>query len=306
MRKSISSVLAGSGLVISIASTASAHIELIEPLARYEIEGFDTGIKSCPCGVGSSNRTCNVAVDSSDPNRSERVTRYEAGSTITLRFNEYVNHVGRYRVAFDPDGADIVDFNANILTDIPDPANANDVEYQIEVTLPDMTCDNCTLQLVQAMNNNMVDPVLDPSTTSSYYTCVDIELVAPGTLGDTPAPETPAPEMPGGEGEQDGSQAAGETETPLIPANPTSDTPAAMGPASPTTAPGGMMAMNDMMGTTAVPSTGTPNPGDTAMSSSSDGGCNLAAGAGGGAISLAAFGVLAALGLRRRSREARR
>lgn len=182
---------AGSCLAaLVLSSTAQAHIRLLEPTPRYDIVGFDTGIKSCPCGLGSSNRTCNVAVDASDPDRGTRVSRFEAGSTITLRFDEYVDHSGTYRVAFDPDGADIADFNANILVPmVPDPSggmgNVNEGSiWEIEVELPDMTCSNCTLQLVQAMNNNTTTPVPDPSSVSSYYTCVDIELVAPGTLGD--------------------------------------------------------------------------------------------------------------------------
>ena len=108
--------LAGFGLaLLAFSPTANAHIRLLEPLARYEITGTDTGIKSCPCGLGGSNRTCNVQADGSDPDRSTRVTRAEAGSTITLRFEEYIGHSGSYRVAFDDDGADVADFNSNIL-----------------------------------------------------------------------------------------------------------------------------------------------------------------------------------------------
>jgi hypothetical protein len=325
MRKFLYSVLAGSGLALSVAPRAHAHIELIEPLARYAIQGSDTGIKSCPCGLGGSNRVCNVAQDGSDPDRSsDRVVRYEAGSTITLRFNEFINHSGRFRVAFDPDGADVADFNANILNDIPDPNNANDTEWEIEVTLPSETCDNCTLQLVQAMDGNMVDPVLDPSNISSYYSCVDIELVAPGTLGtDTPAPpDAPTtPEMPGGEqpagddGAEGASDQAGNSmDTPLIPtAPPTSDSAATTGsPAPATPATGGMVAMNDMLGgaqTPSLPGMGSSAPSSldgTANSSSSGGGCSLGSsgtGASSSAFGLAAFGLTLALGLRQRSRK---
>jgi hypothetical protein len=156
------------------------------------------------------------------------------------------------------------------------------------------------------MNNNTTDPVLDPSITSSYYTCVDIELVPPGTLGNTGTPD-PADEPASGEGEQGGSsQAAGESETPLIPtAPPSSDTPAMTGAGSPTPAPGDMMAMNDMMGAgTQAPSTGTAAP-SASTSDSSSGGCNLATGGARGTHGLAAFAMFAALGLRRRSRVAR-
>src|SRR5690348_2916641 len=100
-------VLAG-GLLT--ANGAVAHIELSEPIARYEVQG-ETGIKGCPCGMatggGGSNRTCKVAMDGSDANRNEeRAFTAAAGSTVVLKFKETVGHTGKYRVAFDPEGAD--------------------------------------------------------------------------------------------------------------------------------------------------------------------------------------------------------
>ncbi len=178
--------------LLAFAAPASAHIELLEPTPRYAVQGTETGIKSCPCGSGGSNRTCNVTVDGSDPDRSDQVSRFEAGSTITLRFEEFVDHVGSFRVAFDPDGADFMDFNGNILVPlVADPAAANGTIWEIDVPLPNMICSNCTLQLIQAMNGDMVNPVVDPANVSSYYACVDLELVAPGTLGEGGAPGTP-------------------------------------------------------------------------------------------------------------------
>lgn len=171
------------------ASPAGAHIRLLKPEARYEITGFETGIKSCPCGMGPNTETCNVAQDGSDPNRaSNRVTVLQAGSTITVRFEELVDHAGRFRIAFDPDGADVEDFNANVLLDVPDPADVTsntDEEdiWEVQVELPEMTCDNCTLQLVQVMNNDTANPVADPSNQSTYYACADIELVGSGDGG---------------------------------------------------------------------------------------------------------------------------
>lgn len=177
--------LAGAGLaLIGFAQSASAHIQLMDPPPRYELQGQETGIKSCPCGLGSSNRTCNLATDASDPDRSTRVLKAEAGSQITLRFVEFVDHSGTFRVAFDPDGADVADFNSNILVPmVADPPNTTGKMWEIPVTLPNMTCDNCTLQLIQAMNGDMTTPVKDPTNVSSYYACVDLQLVAPGTTG---------------------------------------------------------------------------------------------------------------------------
>ena len=307
MRKYISPIVTSLALSC-LASTARAHIELRDPPARYEITNFDTGIKSCPCGLGSSNRTCNLAVDSSDPDRSTRVSRFEAGSTITLVFDEFVDHAGRFRVAFDPDGADMADFNANVLEDVPDPAGTGGQTWEIQVTLPNMTCENCPLQLVQAMEVDVDTPIADPAPISSYYSCVDLQLVAPGTLGtpeEAPAEEPPGEAQPGEEppsdqqgaeeqaanepepsgetpgteaseptppqsgGAQSGGSAAGdEASTPLIPAG--SGTPMDTG-SSGGVVPSGQVAMNDAPSATpgSIGSTLPPPPSVPGASSDS-------------------------------------
>ncbi len=190
-QKSLLATLVVGAAVASVLSPsrAEAHIELMEPEARYALAADrSTGIKSCPCGMGGSNRTCNVGADGSDPNRSDHPVEAPAGSKLILRFDEFIGHSGRYRVAFDPDGADVADFNDHILLDEPDPAgntgNAGDGSiWEFEVQLPDTPCDNCTLQLVQAMHGDTVNEVLDPSPLSSYYTCIDLTLTAPADEG---------------------------------------------------------------------------------------------------------------------------
>jgi hypothetical protein len=177
---------------------ASAHIHLLDPIPRYpnEVSGEN---KSCPCGVGESNRTCNVETDRSDPDRSvDRVTTLTAGSEITVRFDEYVGHSGRFRVAFDESGADLADFNAHPLADIPDPSGKTGNTgqgsiWEMQVTVPNTPCTDCTLQLIQMMDGDMSAPVADPVGRSSYYQCADIEVVAAapdaGPGGGSPAPD---------------------------------------------------------------------------------------------------------------------
>jgi hypothetical protein len=164
---------------VLFALSASAHIELLEPPPRYTLPAN----KSCPCGDGDSNRRCMVtAEESTDPNRSATVTTFEAGQTITIVAEEYIDHAGRMRVAFDPDGADLADFNANILEDVPDPAGTDGMRWEIPVRLPTEPCDNCTLQIIQAMHGDTENAVLDPAPLSTYYTCADIRIVPVGTL----------------------------------------------------------------------------------------------------------------------------
>jgi hypothetical protein len=174
------------GLVLAAplcSGAARAHIHLLEPIPRYpdQVAGEN---KACPCGVGRSNRICQVEGDYSDPDRSvDRVTTFEAGSTITVRWDEYYPHGGRYRIAFDEDGADLFDFNEHPLVDVPDPRGrvGNTGEgsiWELDVTLPDTLCENCTLQLIQVMDGEMEEPVDNPVGRSTYYQCADIRIVA--------------------------------------------------------------------------------------------------------------------------------
>jgi MYXO-CTERM domain-containing protein len=178
---SLLSSTAGAALAL-VSSSAAAHIELIEPTPRYSLPAN----KSCPCGDGDSNRRCqDTAEESTDPNRSENVATFEAGSVITVRANEYVDHAGRMRVAFDPDGADLADFNEHVLVDEPDFSEsglsaANPHPWEFQVTLPSEPCENCTLQVIQVMQGGTEKAVLDPAPLSTYYTCADIRIVATG------------------------------------------------------------------------------------------------------------------------------
>ena len=184
----MSRLLTASLLVLGASATqfysgaAQAHIHLLEPIPRYpdQVAGEN---KSCPCGVGRSNRICQFEEDYSDPDRStDRISTFEAGSTVVVRWDEYVAHAGRYRIAFDQDGADMVDFNAGPLADIPDPGGrrGNSGEgsiWELEVTLPETPCENCTLQLIQVMDGETEVPVDDPIGRNTYYQCADIRIV---------------------------------------------------------------------------------------------------------------------------------
>jgi hypothetical protein len=186
---SLVSSTASAATVALVSFSAAAHIELTEPSPRYTLPAN----KSCPCGDGDSNRTCqDTAEESTDPNRSDNVATFEAGSTITVRAEEYIDHAGRMRVAFDPDGADLADFNQNILVDEPDFTEsglsaATPHVWEFQVQLPTAPCDNCTLQVIQVMAGGTENPVLDPAPLSTYYTCADIRIVPAGTLVDNGA-----------------------------------------------------------------------------------------------------------------------
>lgn len=178
-------------------SSAFAHIEMEFPTPRFN-NGQN---KWCPCGVGDdvSRNNDGCELESSDTDRGSTSNTFQAGETIRVRWRETIGHAGRFRLAFDPDGADQGDFNDNILIDLSDPAgntgNAGEGNLWVaDITLPDVTCDQCTLQLIQVMNNNTVTEVSDPSGFANYFQCANLVLEG----GSTEAPSTG-----GGEGERD-------------------------------------------------------------------------------------------------------
>jgi hypothetical protein len=164
---------AGIALLVSLAAPAAAHIELLAPKKRV------AGLKTGPCGERDSVR-------------GDDVCEYRPGATITVAWDETVDHPGHYRIAFDEDGDD----------DFFDPASFDDVSggpgvlldgigdrdvggddrgYTQDITLPSVECDNCTLQVVQMMTDKA--PYGDGNDL--YYQCADIVL-------SESAPEVPA------------------------------------------------------------------------------------------------------------------
>jgi len=277
-----------------LSTNALAHIELQLPMNRYsDIKAGDN--KSCPCGSGTTNRSCRKPEEFADPDRSEdRVTTFAPGDTITVRFDEYVGHGGRYRIAFDPDGASLDAFNENILLDEPDPSgNVGNMGqgsmWQFQVTLPNMTCDNCSLQLIQVMDGNTVDPVLNPvDRGGTYFQCADIVLANGTPAGGIP-PAAPTDHL--------GQKGRPNTTPAALPA-PDMPAMAAMTPASTTTPRTTMVSGSDNSAKPAVMDAASEDDGS---------GCSV------GAVrsthssaSLALFAtVLAGAGLRSRKRTRR-
>jgi hypothetical protein len=161
---------------MALAWPAAAHIGLQFPPSRYG----DDVLKEGPCGIAGGTRSSNV-------------TELEGGAQIEVVWDEYVDHPGHFRIAFDADGDD--DFvdpvclsgcntrfpeielqsNDTVLldgiADTPDggPGGAT-------VTLPDVECDRCTLQVIQVMYDK--PPYVVPGN-DIYYQCADLILRRP-------------------------------------------------------------------------------------------------------------------------------
>jgi hypothetical protein len=157
------------------ATAAHAHIAMMKPRPRSSAQ------KEGPCGAAGSTRGATV-------------TTFAPGATITVEWDETVDHPGHYRVAFDDDGNDSFrnpsqptdNFPQTLVDQIPDRVGGL---YRQEITLPNISCTNCTLQLIQVMTTSV-------PYNSFYFQCADLVLADGGDPGSGP-------------GEPDGGCAAG-------------------------------------------------------------------------------------------------
>jgi hypothetical protein len=153
-------------LAVSLwASSAHAHFSLDFPKAR------SMDIDAIPCGAAGSTR-------------GSTVTTFRPGETITLQWTIMIEHGGHklWRVAIDDSGQDF-----------PDPVTANDTStlpffmdkievsgkgmHTLDITLPMISCDNCTLQMVQYTYDT-------PPYPGFYHQCADI-VIAGDPVGGT-------------------------------------------------------------------------------------------------------------------------
>jgi MYXO-CTERM domain-containing protein len=174
---------------------AAAHVAMLTPMARYSQDHQ----KNEPCGHPEN------------PPGDGPVAVYQAGETITIEFEEFVDHPGHFRVALDPTGTDnftsptaFDDFYNSpevILDEIPDVQGGG--MGSIQVTLPDTPCEACTLQLMQVMT----DGAFGPGTSDLYFQCADI--VIEGASAETADLTTGADESGGEESSGGGGGSTG-------------------------------------------------------------------------------------------------
>lgn len=157
-------------LVLFWSPTAAAHIRMDAPVARnvWAQGPFMDPIKEGPCGRGANDPR------STDP---AKINTFAPGETITVSWHETIDHPAHYRISIDMDGQDAFK-DPSGPTDIVEPpvlpvlkdgiADEEMGTYSVEVTLPNETCDNCTLQLIQFMLDDLSDPM--------YYVCADLVI----------------------------------------------------------------------------------------------------------------------------------
>nr|AYM52938.1 hypothetical protein [Jahnella sp. MSr9139] len=157
---------------LSAAAVAQAHINMLNPTPRHDSATGDQ--KAGPCGVAGSTRGSVIAT-------------FQPGEAITIEWDETIDHTGHYRVLFAEDGQDFPNpaNGADVCTpgtelapgihcladNIPDQAGGPN--YTQPITLPNISCNNCTLQLIQWMSDKEDDGI---PNNEIYFECVDVTL----------------------------------------------------------------------------------------------------------------------------------
>jgi hypothetical protein len=120
------------------------------------------GIKAGPCGGVA--RTAGVTL--------------RPGQALTVNWEETVNHPGFFRIYFSSAN----DANFQLLGEMVDNANgALPHQFNMTVNLPNVTCDACTIQLIQYMTES--------NPPSLYYSCADI-ILNNNVVAPNPAPSS--------------------------------------------------------------------------------------------------------------------
>lgn len=152
-------------LPVIIGFTSFCHTTSAIGHARFLTDGklalrnTSAGNKTGPCGTGTRNTNPTVL---------------KAGSTITVEWEETIQHPGYFVLQFSPNND--TGFDTNELARVTDTKNAsNDLphKYSKQITLPSTPCENCSLRLIQAMTEV-------PASPTFYYSCADIKLVNTG------------------------------------------------------------------------------------------------------------------------------
>ncbi len=168
---------------------AQAHILMTSPVPRQP--GKDDN-KMSPCGEGAGSAKPATAKHTFKP-----------GETIPIEWTETTPHAGWFRIALDTTGQDSLTLPSMaeyaafpnipapstntvqsgamwILSDhiIPHMSAAMNTKRMAMVTMPNVTCDNCTLQLIQVMTGRTY-------SGGFYFHCADIKLTDAGGTGGT-------------------------------------------------------------------------------------------------------------------------
>ncbi len=205
-------------LLVVPVGVADAHIHMTSPMSRQTTAQGDPQ-KEQHCGSPTLVRTA------------ARTSTYQPGATITVAWTETIPHPGWFRISFQPNGEVFEippisngapgNYPTEDLTGMTDATTGSmvlkdrigDLVTTFDVTLPNMECANCTLQLISVMTDKMPYSI-DAISDDIYFSCADITLAANAPDAGPQATDPDAGvDQPGGpkSGKESGGCSAGGT-----------------------------------------------------------------------------------------------
>ncbi len=236
-------------------SIASAHVAMTDPVPR----SGDNGLTMGPCG----------GIPAGTP------TPFTAGETITVSWAVGQPHGGSLTIDFA--AADDSGFRQYILAS--DVSDAEGMPTSIDVQLPDIDCEACTLRLTQVNPND-----------DEYYSCADIALSGASAGSSSGGAGTTGAD--GSTGNADASTGDASTGDPN-PGSTSDDSASASASASATGA-------SATVGGGSAGSTGDGDSGSGASTDDDGGGCSCTSARDANGVGALAVLVLGLLGRRRR------
>jgi hypothetical protein len=184
----LTSGLVATAVGVGAPSPASAHFVLQTPAATMSQDALGGPQKKAPCG------------DDGTGTPSGMVTTYQVGQTITVTVDEKIFHPGHYRISLGKGGPGDLPAEPIVTPGANTPCGTAPIEatptfpvladgvfehqapfsgpQSITITLPpDVTCDHCTLQVLEFMSNH---PLNNPGGCY-YHHCADISISSAST-----------------------------------------------------------------------------------------------------------------------------
>lgn len=182
MQGFLSTLLVRGGLALVALAAAHAHFALLQPPSSLSVENGGKGAP--PCGEGPDSNV---------------VTQVQGGHPLAIRLSEFVYHPGHYRFALSvnsraelPPDPDVVEDNgisvsASIQSPVRIPVLADGVflhdepptdDWQTSLTLPNLNCDKCTLQIIEFM----AEHGFNVGGGFFYHHCADLRITADPNL----------------------------------------------------------------------------------------------------------------------------
>jgi hypothetical protein len=148
--------------VLASPALVRADFQLVSPVSRYQSDSRTEG----PCGFSGDARGADV-------------TTVRAGSLLRVTWQETSAHPSHFRISFDADGqddfqrpastSDLYTNEAVLLDGISDTGGT----MTADVRLPNVECNNCTLQLIQVLYDQ---GDFNSGGDDIHYQCADLVL----------------------------------------------------------------------------------------------------------------------------------